>query len=142
MEIELVIFFLDGERYAFNIDSVMEVVEIQSIMPVPETPDYIMGVVNLRGEILTVLDTKLRLGLRKSVINEQKRLMIIQTKEYRVGIIVDGLPVVVRLDEDRIKSESSAINPAIDAKFIKGEIEDEFLIVLDEESLILGDEET
>lgn len=141
METELVIFLLDGERYAFHIASVVEVVEVTSIMPVPETPDYIIGVANLRGEILPVLDTKLRLGLRKSKVDERTKLMIVKAMEHRMGMIVDGLPVVVRLDGERIRSESSAINPAVDADFIMGEIEDEFLIVLDAEELILNSEE-
>ncbi len=139
-ERDIITFELDGERYGFPIASVREVVEIPKIMPVPETPEFLLGVINLRGEILAVLDTKSRLGFDGAEIGKTSKLIIVDTGEHRAGLLVEDLPGVIHIDEARIKADEFSLNPKVDAKFIAGVVEDEFLVILRPEVLLMNEE--
>ena len=135
---DLVMFELEGERYGFDISIVREVVEVLPITPVPETPDFILGVINLRGEIIPVLDTKMRLGFGKTDINEKSKLIIIESGENKAGLLLEELPKVLHTDRERVKTELLSIQSKLDPELISGAIEEEFVIMLNPEAIILG----
>ncbi|RKZ28928.1 chemotaxis protein CheW [bacterium] len=133
---DIIMFEIDEERYGFPIDFVREVVEVPKIMPVPETPDFLLGIINLRGEILAVIDTKMRLGLSKTQVDDMSKLIIVESDEHKAGFLVRKLPSVIHIDEEKIVDENFSLSPKVDAKYIAGVVEEEFLVILRPEKLL------
>lgn len=101
-------FALGEEKFAIPVDHVQEVVEFGQVTKVPNAPVYMLGIINLRGRVLPLLDTKLKLGLTATAVTQKSRIMIldIQTpteKNYQIGAMVDFAREVVEIDETEIQ---------------------------------------
>jgi purine-binding chemotaxis protein CheW len=101
-------FALGEEKFAIPVDHVQEVVEFGQVTKVPNAPAYMLGIINLRGRVLPLLDTKLKLGLSATAITQKCRIMIldIQTSEdknYQIGAMVDFAREVVEIDDTEIQ---------------------------------------
>jgi purine-binding chemotaxis protein CheW len=101
-------FALGEEKFAIPVEHVQEVVEYGQVTKVPNAPAYMLGIINLRGRVLPLLDTKLKLGLTATAITQKCRIMIldIQTaedKNYQLGAMVDFAREVVEIDEAEIQ---------------------------------------
>jgi len=101
-------FALGEERFAIPVDHVQEVVEFGQVTKVPNAPAYMLGIINLRGRVLPLLDTKLKLGLTATTVTQKSRIMIldIQTagdKNYQIGAMVDFAREVVEIDDKEIQ---------------------------------------
>jgi chemotaxis signal transduction protein/ABC-type nitrate/sulfonate/bicarbonate transport system substrate-binding protein len=98
-------FNLDGQEYGINILKIREIIGIQPITPVPRTADYIKGVMNLRGRVITVKDLRLRFGLKEQEYNERTCIVVIETQgkegAVQTGVIVDAVSEVVNLERRR-----------------------------------------
>ncbi len=128
---DFVVFGIKGERYGIDISRVREVVELSDVMPVPETPEYILGVTNLRGEVIPVVDLALRLGLGRSCMNENSKLVVVEGKDYKAALLVDGLPDVLHPKPEEVSQQLRSLNPKIDTELIWGAIEGEYVLVID-----------
>lgn len=139
--LQWVTYRLDEETYGINVMQVQEVLRHTEIAPVPGAPSYVMGIINLRGNVVTVIDTRERFGLSASEITDNSRIVIIESDEHVVGILVDSVAEVVYLRSSEI---DVAPNVGSDegAKFIQGVSNrgDELLILVDLNKL-LDDEE-
>ncbi|MDJ1469001.1 chemotaxis protein CheW [Xanthocytophaga flava] len=98
-------FVLGNEKFAISVDRVQEVVEFEKVTKVPNAPDYMLGIINLRGRLLPLLDTKLKLGLPKTEITRKSRIMVllipgIDEKQMEIGALVDLAREVVEIRED------------------------------------------
>jgi len=82
-------FRLANEIYAINVMQVQEVLRVSEIAPVPGAPHYVLGIINLRGNVVTVVDTRLRLGLETSEVTDSTRIVIIEDARHVIGILVD-----------------------------------------------------
>ena len=101
-------FALGEEKFAIRVDHVQEVVEFGQVTKVPNAPNYMLGIINLRGRVLPLLDTKLKLGLSATAVTQKSRIMIldIQTSEeksYQIGAMVDFAREVVEIDDAEIQ---------------------------------------
>ena len=101
-------FALGEEKFAIPVDHVQEVVEFGQVTKVPNAPIYMLGIINLRGRVLPLLDTKLKLGLTATTVTQKSRIMIldIQTggdKNYQIGAMVDFAREVVEIDDKEIQ---------------------------------------
>lgn len=101
-------FALGEEKFAIPVDHVQEVVEFGQVTKVPNAPAYMLGIINLRGRVLPLLDTKLKLGLTATAITNKCRIMIldIQTNEeknYQIGAMVDFAREVVEIEDNQIQ---------------------------------------
>lgn len=101
-------FALGDEKFAIPVDCVQEVVEVEQITKVPHAPEYMLGIINLRGRILPLLDTKLKLGLQRTETTRKSRIMVLdlQDKDDRnlqIGAIVDVAKEVVELQDKEIQ---------------------------------------
>ncbi|RKZ30101.1 hypothetical protein DRQ33_08155, partial [bacterium] len=94
-EVKLLVFDIDEEKYGIELDIVQQVVEVPEIMPVPETPDCILGVTNVRGEILPVMDIKKRLNLGFSNITAKSKLIITYCGENKIAFLSEEIPAVI-----------------------------------------------
>ena len=139
--LQWVTFRLDNETYGINVMQVREVLRYTEIAPVPGAPQYVLGIINLRGNVVTVIDTRLRFGLMSTDVTDHTRIIVIETENQVVGILVDAVAEVVYLRQSEIESTPNVGNEET-AKFIQGVCNknDELLILIDLEKL-MSDEE-
>lgn len=140
--LQWVTFRLAGETYGINVMQVQEVLRYTEIAPVPGAPSYVLGIVNLRGNVVTVLDTRNRFGLSPAEITEQSRIVIIEAAaKHVIGILVDAVAEVVYLRQSEIETAPNVGNDE-SAKFIQGVCHknDELLILVDLDKLLTDQE--
>ena len=137
-----VTFFLEHEKYGVQVMQVQEVLRISDIAPVPGAPDYVMGIINLRGNVVTVIDTRKRFKLPEKESDDSTRIVIIETEnEQVVGILVDSVAEVAELRTSEIESAPNLGNED-SSRFIQGVCnkENELLILVDVERLLTDQE--
>lgn len=139
--LQWVTFQLEDETYGINVMQVQEVLRYSEIAPVPGAPDYVLGIINLRGNVVTVLDTRTRFGLPAHEITENSRVVIIEAEQQVVGILVDSVAEVVYLRNSEIDSAPN-VGTEESAKFIQGvsNREGELLILVDLNKLLTDEE--
>ena len=117
--LQYVTFQLDHETYGINVMQIQEVLRYTEIAPVPGAPDYVLGIINLRGNVVTVIDTRKRFGLVESEISDNTRIVVIEVDNQVVGILVDSVAEVVYLRQSEMESAPNVGNEE-SAKFIQG----------------------
>src|SRR5690554_7274422 len=139
--LQWVTFRLDGETYGINVMQVQEVLRHTEIAPVPGAPDYVLGIINLRGNVVTVIDTRQRFALESAPVTEQTRIVIIESDRQVVGILVDSVAEVVYLRQSEIETAPHGGTDEA-ARFIPGVCHqnDELLILVDLEKMMTDDE--
>lgn len=139
--LQWVTFHLEEETYGINVMQVQEVLRYSEIAPVPGAPAYVLGIINLRGNVVTVIDTRTRFGLNSAEVTDNSRIVIIEAEKQVIGILVDSVAEVVYLRSSEIDSAPN-IGTEESAKFIQGvsNRDDELLILVDLNKL-LSDEE-
>lgn len=139
--LQWVTFKLENEIYGINVMQVQEVLRYTEIAPVPGAPNYVIGIINLRGNVVTVIDTRVRFGLMPSEISENSRIVIIEAEKQVIGILVDGVAEVVYLRSSEIDMAPS-VGTDESAKFIQGvSNRDGDLLILVDLNKFLSDEE-
>lgn len=104
-ELIFLVFKLNEDEFALPIATVVEVAQVPAqITRVPKTPKFLEGVINLRGEVLPVIDQRRRFDLPKLEANAERKLIVIQTERHRAGLIVDGVVEVLRVSQDLIEA--------------------------------------
>jgi len=139
--IQLVTFKLADETYGINVMHVQEVLRISEIAPVPGAPAYVLGIINLRGNVVTVIDTRSRFGLPSAETDDSSRIVIIESEEMVVGILVDSVAEVVELNQSEIDSAPNVGNDE-SSRYIQGVAnrESDLLIVVDLNKLLTEEE--
>ncbi|PPC78389.1 chemotaxis protein CheW [Pokkaliibacter plantistimulans] len=139
--LQWVTFRLDKEVYGVNVMQVQEVLRYTDIAPVPGAPAYVLGIINLRGNVVTVIDTRQRFGLVPAEITDNSRIIIIEVNHQVVGILVDAVAEVVYLSQSEIESPPNLGNEE-SAKFIHGVCHknDRLLILVELDKLMTEDE--
>lgn len=139
--IQLVTFHLEEESYGINVMQVQEVLRVSEIAPVPGAPPYVLGIINLRGNVVTVIDTRSRFGLPQGDIDDSSRIVIIESEGQVVGILVDSVAEVVELHASEIDSAPNVGNEE-SSKYIQGVAtrDNDLLIVVDLNKLLSEDE--
>ena len=135
-----VTFQLADEVYGINVMQVQEVLRMTEIAPVPGAPASVMGIVNLRGNVVTVIDTRELFNLPTNELTEQSRIMIVECNRVTVGLLVDGVAEVVNIDNNEIDGVPSIGNDD-NARYIQGvyNMEGEILILVDLDKLVGAD---
>jgi purine-binding chemotaxis protein CheW len=125
-------FKLIDETYGINVMQIKEVLRYSEIAPVPGAPSYVLGIVNLRGNVVTVVDTRVRFGLPECTVSDHTRIIIIEHEGEQVGLLVDAVQEVFYLYHNEIEQSPSVGND--DAlMFIQGvyQKEEELVILLE-----------
>ncbi|MFC1234314.1 chemotaxis protein CheW [Vibrio sp. DW001] len=139
--LQWVTFQLEEETYGINVMQVREVLRYSEIAPVPGAPDYVLGIINLRGNVVTVIDTRSRFGLMQGEISDNTRIIVIESERQVIGILVDSVAEVVYLRSSEIDTTPS-VGTDESAKFIQGvsNREGKLLILVDLNKLLSDDE--
>ncbi len=133
-----VTFSLDKEEYAVNIVNVPTIVKYMDVTELPNTPKYVVGVINLRGKIIPVFDLRLRFGLERKNYDKSTVIIIAELQNKTMGVIVDKVNDVITLKDEHIMSAEN-FNTTVTSEYIKsiGRIaEDKLVIVLDIEKIL------
>jgi purine-binding chemotaxis protein CheW len=134
--IQLCVFELSDRLFGLRIFDVQEIMEDAKITPVPTTPHFLRGVINLRGNIVPVVDIREILNLPVKPPSRESRIMILNIKKVRIGILVDAINEVAHIEKRETQTESEQIGIS-DRKFMSNIIQykDGFLVLLDLEHL-------
>ena len=139
--LQWVTFKLEEETYGINVMQVQEVLRYTEIAPVPGAPSYVLGIINLRGNVVTVIDTRARFGLMGAEVTDNSRIVIIEAEKQVIGILVDSVAEVVYLRSSEIDSAPN-IGTEESAKFIQGvSNRNEQLLILVDLDKLLSEEE-
>jgi len=138
---QLVTFRLKDETYGINVMQVQEVLRVSEIAPVPGAPGYVLGIINLRGNVVTVIDTRTRFGLPTGELDDASRIVIIESEQQVVGILVDSVAEVVELRQSEIDSAPNTGNED-SSRYIQGVAsrDEDLLIVVDLNKLLTEEE--
>ncbi|MDD4602102.1 Chemotaxis protein CheW [bioreactor metagenome] len=136
-EVQLVVFKLGREEYGIGILQVQEIKRMTDITRVPHTPQYIKGVINLRGSVLPVLDLRKRLNLPAQDDCDATRIIIVKVEDITVGMIVDSVSEVTALNQDHIELPSTVVG-GVAANYLSGvgKQDDRLLILLNLNEII------
>ncbi|MGR5235481.1 chemotaxis protein CheW [Vibrio alfacsensis] len=139
--LQWVTFQLEEETYGINVMQVREVLRYTEIAPVPGAPDYVLGIINLRGNVVTVIDTRSRFGLVEGEVTDNTRIIVIESERQVIGILVDSVAEVVYLRSSEIDTTPS-VGTDESAKFIQGvsNRDGKLLILVDLNKLLSEDE--
>lgn len=139
--LQYVTFRLDEETYGINVMQIQEVLRYTEIAPVPGAPNYVLGIINLRGNVVTVIDTRQRFGLSQATVSDQTRIVVLELEGQVIGVLVDSVAEVVYLKQSEIETAPSVGNEE-SARFIQGVCnKDGDLIILVEFDKMLSEEE-
>ncbi len=138
-ELQWVTFLLEGETYGINVMAVQEVLRYSEIAPVPGAPDFVLGVINLRGNVITVIDTRHRFGLSSGEMTPDTRIVVIEASDQVVGLLVDSVAEVVYIRQSEIETSPNAGNDE-NSEFIQGVCNkgDTLLILVDYQKILVG----
>lgn len=136
-ETQFVIFKLADEAYGIDIMKVQEITDFKDPTNVPDAPDYIYGVINLRGNIVPIIDLKKRLNIQSTDEKEAERIVIVNIKDTQVGVLVDDASQVLTLTSEQIDEAPHAIRKN-GKNLISGigKTDNEIILLVDFESLI------
>ena len=136
-----VTFSLNGEIYGIDVMQVQEVLRMTPIAPVPGAPHFVLGIVNLRGNVVTVVDSRVRFGLMSKEPDEYTRIIIVEAQDVVIGLLVDAVAEVVEVPSKSIET-SPSIGGEDRSKYIKGvqTREDSLLILIDLDLLLVEDD--
>ncbi len=140
--LQLLTFTIGGEEYGLSIMDIKEIVRPRETTEVPKTPDYVMGIISLRGIIIPVFDVRMRLGLAEGEDNPKARIIIVSVADNFYGLFVDSVVQVINIPISSIEPPPEIIG-GVDADFMKGvgRIDDRLIILLNlEKALTMAEE--
>jgi purine-binding chemotaxis protein CheW len=128
----LATFLLAGEEYGVDVRLVQEIIRVTEITPVPRAPEFIKGVINLRGRIIPVVDLKRKLSLGDVEASRLARIVVVKMKDRLIGLLVDGASQVLKVPLSTIEPAPEEV-VEIDAHYIRGvaKLPDRLVILMD-----------
>lgn len=130
-EIKIIVFKLKDEEYGVDVKQVKSIERMEKITRVPNTPPYVMGVINLRGIVIPIIDLRNRFGFEQDDYNEHTRIIIVKVEDIEVGLIVDAANDVLDIPTNLIEPAPKVVG-GVESVYIYGvaKISDRLLILL------------
>ncbi|MCK5659837.1 MAG: chemotaxis protein CheW [Methanosarcinales archaeon] len=140
--LQLAVFQLAGEEFGVDIMQVQEIIRMPTITRIPQSPEYVEGIINLRGKIIVVINLDTRFDMDSKELDDNSRIIVVEIGETVVGMIVDSVSEVMRLPAANVEPAPEMISAKINADYLKGvgKIDERLLILLDLER-VLSEEE-
>ncbi len=140
-ELQLVSFRVDEEEFGLEILRVQEIIRVQQMTRVPGSPDFIEGVINLRGRVIPVISLRKRFGLTQTEIDKQTRIVVVEINGSVLGFMVDAVSEVLRLPVHTV--EPTPRLGRVEREYVRGvgKLENRLLILLDIDRLMSEAEE-
>ncbi|MBU2491649.1 MAG: chemotaxis protein CheW [Bacteroidetes bacterium] len=139
--LQLVSFKIGDEEFGVDILSVQEINRMLQITRVPNSPNFVEGVINLRGKVIPVIDLRIKLNMERTEYSPDTRIIVVEINNQTVGFIVDSVKEVLRIPES-IMEAPPELAAGVDSRYITavGKLEDRLLILLDLEKVLLDEE--
>jgi len=139
--LQLVSFHIGEEEFCVDILKVQEIIRIMQITKMPNLPEFVEGIINLRGRVIPIIDLRIRLGLEKKAHSGTTRIIVVEIEGRTVGFIVDSVSEVLRIPRSITEAPPEIVSN-INSEYITaiGKLEDRLLILLDLEK-VLSEEE-
>lgn len=131
-EMQLVVFELGDESYAVDISRVQDINRMQEITEISHAPESVVGVINLRGRVIPVIDLRKRFGLPDAVHTKDTRIVVVHLEGNLIGVIVDAVSQVLRIPADIVEPPSPVL-AGVDSRYLRGiaKLDDRLVILLD-----------
>ncbi len=131
-ERQIVAFSLGSETYGVDIGQVREIIPMQKIVPVPRAPEFVEGIINLRGKVIPVLDLRKHFGFEKKERDGNQKIVLSEAGGENIGVIVDSVSSVLRIPEDFVEPPASVIT-GDKVEYIRGiaKVNDSLIVLLD-----------
>jgi len=140
--IQLVSFMLADEEYGVEVLKVREIIRMLQITKMPNTPQYVEGIINLRGKVIPIISMRKRFGLAESKFDSHTRIMVMDVAGGLNGFIVDGVSEVIRIRSGDIQPPPPMVSGNIEQDFITGVFnhQERLLIIMDVDRMFSDDE--
>lgn len=134
--LQLVSFFLDGEEFALEILKVQEIIRMVDLTRVPNAPEFVEGVINLRGKVIPVIGLRKRFGMPPKEHDKQTRIVVLETRGTVLGFVVDSVSEVLRISSDTVEPPPHLTKS--DREYVTGvgKLANRLLLLLDVERLV------
>lgn len=125
-KIQLIVFNLGDEEYAVPIEQVKEIVPTPKISPVPQTPEYVVGIANIRGQVLSIINLEQKFGFQRTIVSATDKrntsfILVIEHEETSIGVVVNQVPTTFAVPVSKIDSSDTMMqHSTMDASVIKG----------------------
>jgi purine-binding chemotaxis protein CheW len=131
--LQLVVFELGGEEFGVEIMNVQEIIRMPELTQIPQSPDFVEGVINLRGRIIVVVNLSKRFNLQSRVADENSRIIVVEIGNAVVGMIVDSVNEVLRIPVSSVEPAPELVMSKVSRNYLKGvgKIDKRLLILLD-----------
>lgn len=137
--IQLINFRIRDEEFGVDIGSVREITRVLDITQIPESPTFIQGVINLRGQVIAVIDLSKKFGFAiQEKLSEKARIVVVEVQGMTVGMLVDAVPGVLKITEEHIEPTPELIQGEIQKDYIRGvgKLDGRLIILLDLERVL------
>ncbi|WP_243438573.1 chemotaxis protein CheW [Fundidesulfovibrio soli] len=140
--LQLVTFNISQEEFGVDILKVQEIIRIMEITKVPRAPEFVEGVINLRGKVIPIIDLRKRFGMASRGHDSQTRIIVIEINQMIVGFVVDSVSEVLRIPASTVEPPPSIMS-GIESEYISGvgKLEDRLLILIDLDKLLSSEEQ-
>jgi purine-binding chemotaxis protein CheW len=134
---QVVGFRLHQEEYGIEITKIQEIILLGEITRIPQVPDYIEGLINLRGSVIPIIDLRKRFNLKATPYTDETRIVVANIKDKTIGVIVDAVTQVIRISQEEIDPAPPTV-ATVGSEHISGlaKLDDRLLILLDIEQLL------
>ena len=141
--LQLVIFQLGGEEFGVEIMAVQEIIKMPAITAIPQAPEYVAGVINLRGRIIVVVNLSKKFNILSSEMNKEYKVIVVELENQVIGMMVDSVSEVLRIPNTSVDPAPGMVASGSSSNYIQGvgKLEDRLLILLDLRN-VLSDHET
>lgn len=139
MDEKYLTFFLDQQVFGIAIADVVQIVEMQEIIPIPEFPSYAKGIMKLRETSIPLIDMRLRLGKKEGTYNKRTCIIVINRKEHDIGLIVDEIDEVIAVPQDAIVSPAQMPENSADYLLGIAKLQSKIALLIDTRK-ILGED--
>ena len=139
--LQLVTFSTGDEEFGVDILRVQEIIRTMAITKVPKAPEFVEGVINLRGKVIPIIDLRRRFGLQSKAHDKHTRIIVIEINTMIVGFVVDSVSEVLRIPASTVEPPPPVV-AGLESEYISGvgKLEDRLLILLDLNKLLSGEE--
>lgn len=135
---QLIVFKQGSEEYGLHIDQIKEVVLTPNITKMPQTPSYVKGVANIRGNIIAIVDLEEKFGIQKQEGTEHKSTnnytLVVESEDFKIGVLVQEVPNTLTVSESNIDETVNVVHDnSVEQNYIKGivKLEDRLIILID-----------
>lgn len=141
--VQVVSFYLDTEEYGVDISGVQEIIRMVDITHVPRAPHFMEGVINLRGQLIPIIDLRTRFSMPRASHTKSTRIVVTEIGNKRVGIVVDGVSEVLNIPIEQVEEAPEMIVGA-GTEYIQGvgKVNERLIILLDLTMVITGEEKS